>query len=292
MVADPQLAAHLAHFGIDAAANSQPTARSVAGLGLDARAHFHSVLSQWIRVRVGSRRPPQRLPTACDSAATATPHKPNALPAPLYTSPGGGTPCKADRTQSFTCLPDSNSPVRNRTPNQVPEDSVGPMFASFHPMAQDMLIQEYRRQMRAYHALQRRLAGCGSSGTGAGGGWRPPRRGEPDAPGGPEADHLGLERDAAAADQEALYAEMPLEELEEVRGETRLVRLLHTTFCPHRLCRDSLRLRLFGWLELKSGLRVRRAEGEQRAAGLPSQSSMMRNPAPVFCVGMSPWLGR
>lgn len=196
MVSDPLLAAHLAHFGVDAAAPLKPTARSVVGLGLDARAHFHHVLGRWIGAE---------------------------------------------------------------------EDAVGAIFASFHPLAQDLLIQEYRRQTRvraekqhhhkqrfaslrfaaflsaprpaaaagvtaalrppsplcaprqAYHALQRRCAGEGALG------WRPPPRGDPEAAGGSEAEHLGLERDPVAAEQEAAFADMPLDELQEARGRAALL---------------------------------------------------------------------
>lgn len=80
MVADPHLAAHLAYLGVDAAAPSRPSARSVVGLGADARSHFNHVLARWIGAQ---------------------------------------------------------------------EDAVGQIFASFHPLAQDLLVQEYRRQMRA-----------------------------------------------------------------------------------------------------------------------------------------------
>lgn len=79
MVCDPRLAAHLAHFGVDAAAPLKPAAPSVVGLGLEARAHFNGVLARWIGAR---------------------------------------------------------------------EENVGALFANFHPLAQDLLIQEYRRQMR------------------------------------------------------------------------------------------------------------------------------------------------
>lgn len=64
---------------------------------------------------------------------------------------------------------------------------------------------------QAHHALERRLSGEGGSG------WRPPLRGDPEAAGGAEAEDLGLERDPAAAEQEAAFADMPLDELEEAR---------------------------------------------------------------------------